>query len=114
MNLLLMPISFLEKENIVNDKQYGFRVGCSTTDPILRLVDKCANNLDRKLFTIAVFLVFDTVNRGILVRKMERLALRGVILNWFVSYLTCRKMYVDISGSKASVRHVDIGLKRAQ
>ena len=47
--------SLLEMENIVNDKQYGFRVGCNTTDPILRLVDECANNLDRKLFTIAVF-----------------------------------------------------------
>ena len=50
------------------------------------------------------------MNRDILVRKMEKLEFRGVISNWFASYLTGRKMYVDISGSKSSVRHVNIGL----
>ena len=107
-------VGFLEAENIVSDKQYGFRAGYGTTDPILRGVDECATNLDNKFFTIAVFLdlskAFDTVNRDILIKKMERLGFRVVVSEWFASYLTDRTMFVDILSNTSTVRQVDIGL----
>ena len=72
------------------------------------------NNLDNKMYTIAVFLdlskAFDTVNREILVKKMERLGFRGMIFNWFTDYLSDRKMCVDVGGNVSSVRSVNIGL----
>ena len=64
---------------------------------MLELVEKCASALDSKLYTIAVFLdlskEFDTVNRQIMIRKMCRLGFRGVVGEWFDSYLCNRRMY---------------------
>ena len=39
---------------------------------------------------------FDTVNHRILLRKMERLGVRGLMRDWFESYLSNRKQYVQI------------------
>ena len=107
-------MSYLSKENIIYKKQYGFRPGYSTSDAVVEVVDKCVSCLDDRKFTIAVFLdlskAFDTVNRNILIRKMERLGFRGVVSKWLDSYLTNRKMYVDIDGHRSTTRTLNIGL----
>ena len=48
-------IKYLNKENIMCKQQFGFRAGQSTSDAILELTDKCASNLDKRMYTIAVF-----------------------------------------------------------
>ena len=44
---------------------------------------------------------FDTVNHTILLRKLEAYGIRGTPLNWFQSYLTNRKQYVELDGVKS-------------
>ena len=106
--------SYLEKEKIICDKQYGFRSGYNTSDAIVEVVDKCVNCLDDGLFTVVVCLdlskAFDTVNKNILIRKMECMGFRGAVLDWFESYLTGRRMYVEIEGHKSVVKDLNIGL----
>ena len=74
---------FLDRENIIRSNQYGLRSGLSTTDAILELTDKCAENLNDKLYTIAVSLdlskAFDTVNKSIMIMKLNRLGFKGAI-----------------------------------
>ena len=47
---------------------------------------------------------FDTVDHDLLVLRLERqFGLRGVVLQWFRSYLTGRTFQVIYAGSKSSV-----------
>lgn len=105
---------FISNNNILYDRQYGFRAGCSTSDAVLQFTDDCVTALDNKLFTIAIFLdfskAFDTVNKDIMIRKLDRLGFRNNIGNFFDSYLSNRKMYVSVNGFDSTIRTTNIGL----
>ena len=107
-------MEFITKNNILYNNQFGFRPGCSTSDAVLQFADDCVTALDKKQFTIAIFLdfskAFDTVNKDIMIRKLQRLGFRGTINKFFLDYLTDRKMYVDVRGSYSVTKTTNIGL----
>lgn len=39
---------------------------------------------------------FDCVNHNLLIAKLERYGIRGIVLKWFISYLDMRMQYVEI------------------
>ena len=61
--------------------------------------------MDKKLFLCGTFIdlqkAFDTVNHATLLHKLNHYGIRGVINNWFYSYLTGRYQTTQI-GSKVS------------
>ena len=107
-------IDFITRHDLLFNRQFGFRRGCSTTDAILHYVDDCATSLDNRLYTISIFLdfskAFDTVNKDIMLRKLDRLGFRGVSNRFFESYLTDRRMYVSVNGGDSTTRTTNIGL----
>ena len=62
--------SYLEKKQLLNNNQFGFRPNSSTAFAISSLYDKLINNIDNGLFSCCVFLgfskAFDTVDHKIL------------------------------------------------
>ena len=52
---------------------------------------------DKNEHTLAVFLdfrkAFDTIDHKLLLKKLERYAIRGIALKWFQSYLKDRYQY---------------------
>ena len=42
--------------------------------------------------------------------KLELLGFRGIVRDWFESYLSDRRMYVDVNGSNSQIKTVNIGL----
>ena len=106
-------MTYLDKNNVIYNKQFGFRSGYSTSDAIFEVVE-CASSLDQKLYTVAVFLdlskALDTVNKNIILLKLERLGFRGRMNEWFDSYLSDRDMYVKINDCSSEVECVNIGL----
>ena len=107
-------VKFIEDNKVLYNKQFGFRSGCSTSDAILHYVDDCVTALDNKLYTVSIFLdfskAFDTVNKDIMLRKLDRLGFRDNINSFFKSYLTDRQTYVNIGGHDSTVRTTNIGL----
>ena len=106
--------SFFDRNNVMYDKQFGFRVGYNTTDAILDLINKCTSALDDKLYTVVVFLdlarAFDTVDGDIMIKKLHNVGIRGIAGDWFRSYLCDRKMYVDVNGHHSGEVRMNIGL----
>ena len=87
--------SYLEKKQLLNDNQYGFRPNSSTAFAISSLYDKLIKNIDNGLFSCCVFLdfskAFDTVDHKILLWKLHNyFGIRGTRLNLFESYLSNR------------------------
>lgn len=87
-------IIFLKKNNVISDRQYGFREGMSTEDAIKDLTKYIYDALDRSVPQVGVFLdlskAFDTVNHEKLLEKLYNYGIRGIALDLFRSYLTER------------------------
>ena len=94
--------AFLEKHEILYQLQFGFRTGYSTTHALIHMTEAIRSALDSGSVTCGIFVdfqkAFDTVNHEILLKKLEHYGFRGVINNWFRSYLTDRKQIVVING----------------
>ncbi|CAB4017696.1 Hypothetical predicted protein, partial [Paramuricea clavata] len=79
--------------------QSAFRKGHSTETALLRVQNDILMNIDRQQVTLLVLLdlsaAFDTVDRGILLHRMETsLGITGTVLDRFISYLTNRSQRV--------------------
>ena len=92
--------SFLEQFHILYDSQYGFREKRSTEHAILEITNQIQTNMDRKLYTCGIFIdlqkAFNTVDHSILLKKLDHYGIRGIVNDWFTSYLTSRKQISEI------------------
>lgn len=107
-------LSFLETNKLLADNQFGFRLGRSTEDAVVHMTNYIATKLDSGKKCIGVFLdlakAFDTVSRRILFAKMHCLGIRGIPLNWFVSYFTNRKQRVCLEGVSSGFSETTFGV----
>ena len=107
-------IKFLDKHNILNEHQYGFRKKHSTNHAILELVTKITNAIENNQYTMGVFLdlskAFDTVNHAILLHKLEHYGIRGIVLEWFKNYLQFRKQAVKYKTTKSDSLTISCGV----
>ena len=91
-------IAFVNKNDILNKHQYGFRKNKSTNQAIIELIEKINGAIDESKFTIGIFLdlskAFDTVDHEILIKKLEYCGIRGLTLQWFRNYLSNRNQIV--------------------
>ena len=105
---------FINNNNILYNNQFGFRAACSTTDAILHYTDDVVTALDNRLYTVTIFLdfskAFDTVNKDIMLLKLDRLGFRNEANAFFDSYLSDRRMYVSVNGCNSDNRTTNIGL----
>ena len=107
-------LSFVEKKNVLNDNQYGFRQNRSTTIALFDLSQKVSTFLDNKLSALGIFVdlrkAFDTIDHGILLKKVEYMGVRGIALKWVASYLNNRKQYVSFLNENSSYADVVCGV----
>jgi hypothetical protein len=96
-------MSFIQDKNILYHSQYGFRRQHSTQHAILDIVNRIQENIDNKKFTCGIFIdlqkAFDTVDHTILLRKLQCYGFRGIIYDWFSSYLTNRIQTTEIDNN---------------
>jgi len=91
----------LDKHKILTQKQFGIRNGYSTSLAIADVYENLLKNLDKGLITCAIFLdfakAFDSVNREILLDKLEYYGIRGLALQLLKSYLSERTPFVCLN-----------------
>ena len=91
--------SFFENENLIFENQFGFRKKHSTVHPLTDLTEDIRQAIDSNKFACGIFVdlqkAFDTVDHGILLKKLEHYGIRGIANNWFKSYLETRSQIVS-------------------
>ena len=55
---------------------------------------------------------FDTVDRQILIAKLERMGFRGPLLGFVTSYLQNRSQYTSVNGINSATLPVEIGVSQ--
>ena len=92
--------AYLAENNILFNKQFGFRAGHSTEHALLELFDQIKGSLNDKSYFLGIFIdlskAFDTVDHKILLKKLQRYGIKGKNLSWFERYLTGRKQCINI------------------
>ena len=87
-------IEYINNNNVLNDRQFGFRKDNSTTYLMLELFDKIYSSKEQGKKPAILFLdikkAFDTVNHTILLRKLKHYGISGNVYKWFKSYLSNR------------------------
>ena len=106
--------NFLQRFELLNKNQFGFRPKFSSEMAILQAYDKIISDLDKKKHTLGIFLdlskAFDTINHDILLSKLSYYGIRGVAFEWFRNYLTNRMQFVSYNFHKSSNLNISCGV----
>ena len=83
--------SFLEKNSLLFEQQYGFRNKLSTNHGHIDIMSKIQTACDKGIFACSVNVdfkkAFHTVNHEFLLNKLNHYGIRGSELQWFKTYL---------------------------
>ena len=105
---------FIENHSLLYSSEYGFRQAHSTQHAILDMVETIQTNIDKKLYSRDVFIdlkkAFDTVNRTILLDKLNYYGFRGIFNQWFSSYLSNRTQTTKIGSHISSKLSINCGV----
>ena len=107
-------VNYIAEKNILYPKQFGFRSNYSTDHAILCITDTIQRSIDNQKYSCGIFLdfskAFDTVDHGILIRKLELYGIRGIARDWFMPYLTNRKQFVSIKDINSEYSNISCGV----
>jgi len=95
-------MSFLTKNNILNDDiQHGFCEGKSTETATHAFLENIQKAIEKKINLVGIFFdlskAYDVLDHKILLFKLDAYGIRGLVNQWFKSYLCNRKQSVEIN-----------------
>ena len=81
---------------------------------VMQLIDKINNAVEEKKSSTGIFLdlskAFDTIDHNILLYKMDYYGFSGIVYEWFKSYLSNRKQYVNVNSNRSGLQHIICGV----
>ena len=90
--------NYLNDNNLLFRKQFGFRKGHSTDQALIKLIDSIYVSFNQNKYILGVFIdlskAFDTVDHNILIDKLNFHGIKNNSLKWFSSYLSNRKQFI--------------------
>ena len=105
---------FLEANNVIYPRQFGFRKSYSTTHALISMIERLRKCLDDGNVAVGVFIdlqkAFDTVDHKILCHKLNHYGIRGIANQWFSSYFSFRQQFVSIGNTKSTPCYISHGV----
>ena len=96
--------------------KFGFRQKYLTVYALISLTENIRKNLDEGNIDCGIFFdlqkAFDTVEHDIFLSKLQHYVIRGLVNEWFKSYLSNRKQYVSINGYDSNLADVKFGVPK--
>ena len=102
--------SFVDK--LLYRRQFGFRPKFSTVLALAEMTEKLRESYKRQQFCIFLDFskAFDTITHSNLLNKIERMGVRGLVHEWFSSYLKDRKQLVEVNGKQSQYQTISCGV----
>ena len=105
---------YLTRNNIIFEHQYGFQSKKSTIHPVIHLLNYIAEAKNDNKTVIGVFCdlakCFDTIPHSILIKKLSKIGINGIELEWFKNYLSGRQQFVHVNNIDSSKLNIDKGV----
>jgi retron-type reverse transcriptase len=106
--------NYFTLNKLLYEGQYGFNKGHSTELATMEIIDRIISNLNIGKTPINIFMdlskAFDTIDHSILLDKLYHYGIRNTALDLFKSYLSNRKQYTDIDGTKSTLNTITTGV----
>ncbi|KAI2668430.1 RNA-directed DNA polymerase from mobile element jockey [Labeo rohita] len=107
--------SFLQKNDIYEEFQSGFRPHHSTETALVKITNDLLLASDQGCISLLVLLdlsaAFDTIDHDILIDRLQNYAgIQGQALKWFRSYLSDRYHFVYLNGKSSQLSPVKYGV----
>ena len=107
-------MQYINSNDILYDKQFGFRKGHSTSHAIITLVEKVSKALDTDKIVVGVYLdirkAFDCVQHSTLLDNLHKIGIRGNLFCLMKSYLMSKAQYVHYNGCNSSTKSIEYGV----
>ena len=82
----------------------------------MNLVGEVLKALDDKFMVLSIFIdlqkAFDTVPHKIILDKLQCLGLQGRELEWFESYMSKRRQFVSVNGTRSREMRLNVGVQQ--
>ena len=107
-------LKFLNINSVLYNYQSGFRRNYSTTLALIDVVENIYDSLDNKEHVLGIYLdlkkAFDTVDHSILLWKLNNYGIRGIVHDWFASYISNRLQFTAVNGCSSYKLPVTCGI----
>lgn len=102
----------LESNNLLSDKQFGYRKQRSTDIAATLFTDNIRKACDKGLVSGALFInlskAFDTLGHHNIVSKLESVGIKGLCLERFTDYLFSRQQLVKFNNEISDMGHIAV------
>ncbi|XP_047997328.1 uncharacterized protein LOC125234949 [Leguminivora glycinivorella] len=107
-------LTYLETNDLLSDRQYGFRRGRSTGDLLAYVTHRCGEAIERNGEALAVSLdiskAFDRVWHASLLSKLPAYGIPADLCSWLSDFLSERSIRVVIDGCSSDLMAIDAGV----
>lgn len=105
---------FLEINQILTFRQFGFVEGKSTNEAMSCFISSIVEGIEKKKRTVGVMMdlskAFDCVSHTQLLDCLRQIGLNGNALHWLSSYLSLREQCVEINGKRSNWAQISYGV----
>lgn len=107
-------LEYFNSNNLFDGNQSGFRKNHSCETALQLTVSKWKQLLDEGKYIVAIFLdlkrAFETIDRQILLKKLQYYGIGGNVLKWFQQYLSNRSQATKVGNNVSDEVANDIGV----